>query len=40
MDEIIEEKDKLVRDLMKRIIENQELRVKVGILLIENDTLK
>lgn len=40
MDEIIEEKDKFVRDLMKRIIENQELRVKVGILLIENDTLK
>lgn len=40
MDEIIEEKDKLVRDLMKRIIENQEFRIKVGILLIENDTLK
>lgn len=40
MDEIIEEKDKFVRDLMKRIIENQELRVKVGILLIENDTFK
>lgn len=40
MDEIIEEKDKFVRDLMKRIIENQEFRIKVGILLIENDTLK
>lgn len=40
MDEIIEEKDKLARDLMKRITENQELRAKVGILSIENDTLK
>lgn len=40
MDEIIEEKDKFVRDLMKRIIENQEFRIKVGILLIENDMLK
>lgn len=40
MDEIIEEKDKLARDLMKRITENQELRTKVGILSIENDTLK
>ena len=40
MDEIIQEKEKLGKDLMKRITENQELRSKVGVLSEENDLLR
>ncbi|XP_056008468.1 centromere protein F-like isoform X2 [Ostrea edulis] len=40
MDEIIVEKDRLSRDLAKRVSENKELRSKVAALCDENDQLK
>jgi chromosome segregation ATPase len=40
MDEIIVEKDKLSRELAKRVSENKELRSKIAALCDENDLLK
>ncbi|XP_062568086.1 extracellular matrix-binding protein ebh-like isoform X2 [Saccostrea cucullata] len=40
MDEIIVEKEKLARDLLKKVVEIKELRAKIGVLSEENDQLK